>query len=392
MIIPDFLQKPKGIIASMQQHALNATKYPNPCAATIVSIATINTLLLGKVTIDSYSGLSMNQLYVFLAPTGAGKESYLKLFERMIEELISRSKYKTHHLLNQIPASAQGFHEILKDAQSPLVVLSDEIGNVLDKADKSSVGNEMMSYFMELMTKHNGSIQPSQSLKSRYEPVANPRCVVAGFTTGERFTETICSSKLANGFYNRAIICSIDRVSPSYTYSDEISEELRADLEFLVNFRPQKIGFSENAWKFYESRDKDKYEIFKTDDPGYGARLAEQIIRLAAIICISDKRSEICVEDLRLAESIRLYIYMNFKEYLEDQGGDGDFRKRILNQVLRLIKKHNRISRSDLMKSSRLLNSAEPFVQEKILDHICKYYDVNLVAHGKKRVYEYNGD
>jgi len=317
VVLPPFakelLNLPYGL-GEIQRYIYGRMKYPSSANAGVTAISCFQSLAMGIFTIESFSGLGLNEYYFTCAPTGFGKED----LRQSIEEIFNTSKMDC--LINltlptiqfALPASAQGAHaQLLGNPQQ--LFMADELAEYMAGTQKDQHKQGLIGYIMECYTRPLKSVNVPYSLTSKQPPVKHPRVAIYATTTWERMSEVMTSSHATSGVYNRVVIHIGEQTRIEKKYNGlvyEIPETVKSLVKWLTTKPPNStIIFSPEAWDYFVTYDKSICESLKFSDNALAGRLSEQAIKMAAVIALSDLRTVITVEDMTTAFAIRLGMY-----------------------------------------------------------------------------------
>ena len=126
------LNLPHGL-GVIQNYIYGRMIYPSKSNAGVAAMAFLHTMASGIFSANIGQGdLALNEMYMVVAPTGFGKEDLRKA----IRDLISATKDAFNPLLlpkviHSLPASMQGLHVQLVDANGIACFMADEFGEWL---------------------------------------------------------------------------------------------------------------------------------------------------------------------------------------------------------------------------------------------------------------------
>jgi hypothetical protein len=99
----------------------------------------------------------------------------------------------------------------------------------------------------------------------------------------------------------------------------EPSRQTMDPLEWLIK-QTGVVDVSPEAWERFKAQDKAITDPIKHADPQMGGRLAEQAIKLAGLVALSDKRMKINADDMNVAFSLRVGLYKRTKALFDGEG------------------------------------------------------------------------
>jgi hypothetical protein len=318
----DLSDLPHGL-GELQSYVFGTMIYPSSAAAGFTALALYTSLAQTHLTIDSMGGLGFNEQYMMLGGTGSGKEGTRKPFGRIHKELKQKvfNAGSMPQILRSAPSSKQGLHKHLEENNS-LVMLSDEFGEWLCTTDSGSHKQEALGYLMEIYSSALESVHPGGAVVNKYMPVENPRVMLYTTSTAERMLETMSASQADSGSYNRFVILTMGKEAYPKRYEGfkwEPSRQTMDPLEWLIK-QTGVVDVSPEAWERFKAQDKAITDPIKHADPQMGGRLAEQAIKLAGLVALSDKRMKINADDMNVAFSLRVGLYKRTKALFDGEG------------------------------------------------------------------------
>jgi hypothetical protein len=318
----DLSDLPHGL-GELQSYVFGTMIYPSSAAAGFTALALYTSLAQTHLTIDSMGGLGFNEQYMMLGGTGSGKEGTRKPFGSVHKE-IKRKVFNPGampQILRSAPSSKQGLHKHLEENNS-LVMLSDEFGEWLCTTESGSAKQEALGYLMEIYSSALESVHPGGAVQNNYTPVENPRVMLYTTSTAERMLETMSASQADSGSYNRFVILTMGKEAYPKRYEGfkwEPSRQTMDPLEWLIK-QTGVVDVSPEAWERFKAQDKAITDPIKHADPQMGGRLAEQAIKLAGLVALSDKRMKINADDMNVAFSLRVGLYKRTKALFDGEG------------------------------------------------------------------------
>jgi hypothetical protein len=365
----DLLQLPYGL-GVFQEWILGYQTYPSAANAGLTAIATLAHFAMANVRIDSLAGLGLNEQYLVLAPTGAGKEDLRRPFALLDEALRKLPAPAVsnlwHQTLPQIqysaPASQQGLHRLLEQHRAQ-AFLADEFADWLGHTANDSHKYQAMSHLMQAYSKAFGTLAaPAIADKDKkYLPVKDPRVLVFATSTAERMLETITASQADSGALNRfvTVVAEQDRPQKRYGLKRGAFAPPPAVVQlvrYVSQLKPDTlVTLSEDAWHLHDQHDCAVLEPLKFADPRLAGRLNEQALKIAALVALSDRRTIVEPGDLAIAYAIREGLYHRTAALVGNDGALSGLHNtgRALEQIKRQLQKHPFLYRSNLPKISR---------------------------------------
>ena len=353
----DLSDLPHGL-GELQSYVFGTMIYPSSAAAGFTALALYTSLAQTHLTINSMGGLGFNEQYMMLGGTGSGKEGTRKPFGSVHKE-IKRKVFNPGampQILRSAPSSKQGLHKHLEENNS-LVMLSDEFGEWLCTTESGSAKQEALGYLMEIYSSALESVHPGGAVQNNYTPVENPRVMLYTTSTAERMLETMSASQADSGSYNRFVILTMGKEVYPKRYEGfkwEFSRQTMDPLEWLVH-QTGEVDISPEAWERFKAQDKAITDPIKHADSQMGGRLAEQAIKLAGLIALSDKRMTINADDMNVAFSLRVGLYKRTKALFDGEGAISSqhITTKAADQIRAALEKKPVLYRSQLPSYSR---------------------------------------
>ena len=354
----DLSDLPHGL-GELQSYVFGTMIYPSSAAAGFTALALYTSLSQTHLTINCMMGdLGFNEQYMMLGGTGSGKEGTRKPFGRIHKELKQKvfNPGGMPQILRSAPSSKQGLHKHLEENNS-LVMLSDEFGEWLCTTESGSAKQEALGYLMEIYSSALESVHPGGAVQNNYTPVENPRVMLYTTSTAERMLETMSASQADSGSYNRFVILTMGKEVYPKRYEGfkwEFSRQTMDPLEWLVH-QTGEVDISPEAWERFKAQDKAITDPIKHADSQMGGRLAEQAIKLAGLIALSDKRMTINADDMNVAFSLRVGLYKRTKALFDGEGAISSqhITTKAADQIRAALEKKPVLYRSQLPSYSR---------------------------------------
>ena len=359
----ELLVLPYGL-GQMQEWILGRSKYPSPSTAGITALAVLAHFAMGHVTVDSYDGLGLNGYFMVLAPTGFGKEDLRSCFavlDKHVRSVVVGGKNARMTRLPGLqwsaPASLQGIHQLLQK-HSLQTFVSDEFAEWLTHANNDSHKQMALGYFMELYTKHHSSVNAPHAVTREYSPVESPRVGIFATSTAERMLSALTGGQADSGAYNRFVmhVAEQDRIPKRYTgMAYAPSAAILSLVDWIVDLPVTVMAITPEAWTYYMQHDADVIEPGRFSDNALAARLSEQAFKFAALIALSDRRTDIGVSDLVTAYAIREGIYRRAATLIGTEGAISGMHAtgKALEQLTVVFSKHGEMRRAWLPNYSR---------------------------------------
>lgn len=363
----ELLKLPHGL-GHIQNYIFGSMKYPSQATAGIAAIAAFASFAMPYVTIQSYSGLGLNEYFMVLAPTSFGKEDLRKAIKKLYASVEQYAGFDREELGNlaslslpkvqfAAPASCQALHKMI-EADKNQFFMSDEFAEWLAQSKSSAHNQAALGYLMECYTSALSSVSVPQSIAGDYQIVNNPRVAIFSTSTAERMAEVMTQSHSDSGAYNRWVIYAAEQTRISKVYDGleyEPSTEAVKALGFVLSQTGQTITFETEAWAYFKQHDSKVIEPLKFADAGLAGRLSEQAIKMAAVIALSDERLTITKLDLTVAYKIRENLYHRSKDLLRPLGAMSDEHQtgRAVGQLTELFERRQFSSASKMANHSR---------------------------------------
>jgi hypothetical protein len=378
------LHLPHGL-GVIQKYIYDRMIYPSKSNAGVAAMAFLQTMASGIFRANIGQGdLALNEMYMVVAPTGFGKEDLRKA----IRDLINATRDSFNPLLlpkviHSLPASQQGLHDQLIDANGIACFMADEFGEWLADTKREGHKQQCVAYLMQAYTSpfSTVSVPYSSARKDKVNDLVNPRVTVFATSTWDRMGEVMTSSQGNSGAYNRFVIHIGEQHQLDKKYEVKMETPNGEIIELLkwIGFHQggTPITFDQECKDFYRKYDQAVVEKLKFKDPALAGRLSEQAIRLAAVIALSDKRLVVNRSDLDIAYGIRLGMYHRARAAVDRDGlltGMGDDNLAV-EQITNMFKRRDSWRRSDLVKNSRAYERLS--VPQKAA--VCKQLETNGV-------------
>ena len=364
-------------LGSLQDFIFNRMTYPSLEAAGMAALATITSFAQTNITIKSRDGLGLNEYYLFLMPTGFGKEDLRKppeILKKQAEQEI-RGHIDNVVFRHAMPASQQGIHQLAESNRS-IMFLADEFAEWIRLTHKDATKQAALGYMMQTYTKATGTVEPGHAVTKDYHPVENPRLSVMATSTAEAMFETMTKDQADTGAYNRLVIFAGDEELPKKKYTGLVYKPEQNLVDFIAwicDHPPgTEIDFSPEGFQEYILLDDELAEPIKRQDGILGGRLAEQAIKIAALFALANKRLSITAEDMRRAFAIRIGLYHRSAELAHQRGRlDGlHHTTRALKQVSELFQRVQGIYSTQLGHRSRLFNALNIIEQKMVIERL----------------------
>jgi len=359
---PEELKKLPGKLGELQDYIFGRMTYPCRATAGFYSFIVMTMILQTNNTIKSRDGLGLNEYFLALAPTGFGKEEIRKLIGKLFKALGLGDRNGEVRLQYAAPPSMQGIHQLLEHDGRSSFFMADEFANWLKQSGTDSNKSNALNYLMECYTKALDTVYCGNAANSTYTPVSNPRVSVVATSTGETMFETLTRSQAESGAYNRWVIFVGPERLPDKVYEGQVYEPsedllswLRQMCEVCDDSRPGMLRYSHEGYQRFVELDRKLAEPAKARDGVIGGRLAEQAIKMAAIIALSEGHHHISPEDMELGFSIRMGLYKRASAAISKEGNiDGnDATVKAKDQLAKALETHKELYLSQLYKNSR---------------------------------------
>lgn len=365
----ELLALPHGL-GEVQSWVCGFMSYPSLAVAGFVTWAVYSHFAMSSARLDSRRGLGVNEQFLFLAPTGYGKEDTrapIEILMRALEEGPRPQGVPTtwlshlpriHH---SMPASLQGMHRMF-EAHRAATILSDEHAEWIAHASSESGSHKQQAsqHAMQVYTRAFGTLAAPAAVTNEYRPVENPRLLIFATSTAERMLEVITASQADSGALNRFVIMPGEQgmIAKRYGVRSANFKPPAAVVELIAWLAAQTdiaVTFDAEAWALYEQHDAAVLDPLKFRDHRLAGRLNEQAFKLAALIALSDQRTTINAADLRVAYAIREGLYHRTAALIGYDGALSGMHTtgRALEQLRAHFEAKPAIYRSQLPKVSR---------------------------------------
>lgn len=353
---PDTLMDLPHGLGEVQAYIWGRMKYPSPATAGMGALATLTYFAQTHITIDSFQGLGFNEQYLILAPTGWGKEDLREPVAKLANQL-EFDACELPTLQFAAPSSAQGLHSQLEEHRSQYY-LADEFAHWLGQTHSDSHKQATLGQLMQAYTKALGTINAPHAVTRQYKPVKSPRVSALATTTAEHLFANMSRGQADSGAYNRWLlyVAEQERIEKRYRgLKYQPSTEVVDVVRWIATLPETEMTFTEGAWDYYIEHDSTVIEPLKFDDNHLAGRLSEQAIKIAGLIALSDRRTEIDRADLLAAYDIREGIYHRAKAIADADGAlsDRHVTAKALDDLTEAFKKYATIYKSNFPKYSR---------------------------------------
>jgi hypothetical protein len=355
---PKLLALPHGL-GRLQDFAHGRQKYPSRAMAAVTALVAMSHFAQAHITVSSYAGLALGEWYISLAPTGGGKQdvrdTLMALGEALADDYLGNLNQSRTHF--SAPASQQGLHRLL-EADRSITILSDEFAEWLAHTHRDPHKQAALGFAMQIYSSQLSTVAPPFAVTNEYSPVEHPRMTVLATSTAERILDTMTRSQADSGAYNRWVILVAEQERIPKRYSGLVYDpapEVLDLLRWVQALPPTEMTFARQAWEFFTHHDGAVIEPIKFEDPHLAGRLSEQAIKIAALIALSDHRTEIQDTDLETAYAIRESLYRRVRRLANHYGAMDDQHATgvAVDQVLEVLKRRPEVYRGDLPRFSR---------------------------------------
>lgn len=329
--LPDELADLPDGLGFMQGWIVGRMPYPCRYVAGWTALATLTAFAQTSFTVASQAGLGFNEYFLTLAPSGFGKEAMRDPLPDLVDAVLKHTEQqqgvvpavalarKLPIIEPSAPASAQGLHLLLEEAGEtkalPSVFLqSDEFSTWLKKAGAPDGSHiyQALSYIMQIYGRALRTAHPGRAAGTNYTEVRNPRFSIFSTTTPESAFDSMTRDLGEMGAYNRFVTFLAPDEVPNKRYTGlrfEACPDAVGFLHSLLRREPAQLKISAAGFEVYMARDKTEAEPIRQHDTLLGARLSEQAIKLAGLLCLARGGSEINGPDMATAYNIRLGLY-----------------------------------------------------------------------------------
>lgn len=397
---PEELLNLPGCLGEIQDFIYGRMVYPSRAAAGMMAFATLTAFAQTNILIDSRDGLGFNEYYMILMPTGFGKEDLRKPVEILLREAREAitaemlaengggnlSAENTVGIRHAMPPSPQGMHQLLEGNRS-LMFLADEYAEWLRQTTHSTDKQAALGYTMQAYTRATGILEPGHAISTKYTPVKNPRLSIVATSTGEALLQAMNKDQGDSGAYNRMLMFAGDTELPQKRYEGLIWNPKQSLVDFMANiltYPPDTlIKFSPEGWEEFKKQDQELSEPIKRDDGMLGGRLAEQSIKMAGLLALSDRRLSISAEDIKTAFAIRVGIYHRASKLAKENGSLDGLHKTTsaYEQVVEVFEKKQSLYRSQIPAFSKKFKALSVREQKEIIQALL---DNEVVSHTKE--------
>lgn len=290
-----------------------ATMYrPHVGVAGLVTLALVDFMAMDRTRIASRGGLAMGEFFLVLAPSAFGKESLRTPF-RLLHRLAARDRLMVPDLVFSAPSSQQGLQELLV-ASRCVAMLPDEFGDWIAKGDKDHHREQAMAHLMQVYGNPFGTVDVPRAVSRKLPPVHEPRMLLFGTSTAERFSEVMNGSIADRGFLNRFVILPLgnDTLEIADELDSRAAYEIPAALASLakaLSGSACEVTFDDDALDYRNVHLRAELDPLALRDNRLAGRLNEQAIRMAAALTLGTGRTTIGVRDMAMGYEIRQALY-----------------------------------------------------------------------------------
>lgn len=385
---PDALLDLPGSLGEVQNFIHGRMTYPSRALAGIATFATLTPFAQTNVTVKSRDGLGLNEYHLMLMPTGFGKEDLRRPIEILDERsnelhaetgtgnLVGIVNPVSPKILHAAPSSAQGAHQQLEENRSA-IWLTDEVAEWLKHSHKPGSHVQMaLGYFMQAYTRALGWIHPGNAVTNRYEHIQHPRVSILATSTAEAMLSTMTRDQADSGAYNRFVIFAGDQELPPKRYEGLVYDPEPSVVELVLYLKQQppktRVAFSKDGWQAFKRLDETLAEPIKREDGLLGGRLAEQAIKMAAMIALCDRRTQMEPDDLMIGFDIRIGLYQRAAALAAHEGSlDGLHETgEAAKQVEALFKRRPGMHRSTAINDSKKMKKLPVQLQKAVIEYL----------------------
>ncbi len=372
--LDDLIQIP-GLLGDVVEWIVDTARYPNRVLALGAAITLIGTLMGRRVAGPTMSG---THLYVLaLAPSGAGKDHALRRLPQLLaaasaSHLTGPSQFMSMTSLTQLLA------------EEPLCLASmDEFGAYIAKLTnpRSSPHEKAISGILREAWGASFEMMPlPRWANTKSTIVESPALSLYGASTPEEFFDALQSKDVINGFLNRFLILTTDKVAKDRDpplSKGTVPPKLAADLAAFYQEAnangpndhakpfggaPRQMEWADEAARLAYERVKTTVEPLRDDEevgPFY-ARTAEMAVRLATIRAAGQKiNGTVSESDIEWGAAVAINSARQAVEAASSNLAPNEFARQG-NGVINFLKKRKGPStRRDLSRQLRELTSRD---------------------------------
>lgn len=359
----------------IQDYFYGIMPFPERALAGFSALSMFGCVAMANKTIDSRHGLSFNQYNLALIETGGGKEEMRRGIFNVHKALAWNSGVA--QIQYSLPASMQGLHDQLVEDNVQMYV-ADEYAEWLVGTKNDSHKQGALAHLMQIYSSATSTVAPPRASGKDRPPVSDPRVGVFGTSTAARLLEVMTSSQGNAGAYNRTnfFVGSQEPIPEKFSgFKYAPSEECLNVFRFLREpHDDHMVRFNSGGLKVRQDYANSVTNPIRRNDPMFGARLAEEAIKFAGMVALSDGRHIITRSDMETGFEIRMCLYNRFQAALNAFGGMGGKHETVeaLDQLRAYFVKHADCYISQLEKASRAYKKLDVakrhFVQMALLD------------------------
>lgn len=350
-----------GRLGAVQDWIASTMTKPHMGVAGVTAFALVDFLALERARIASRDGLAMGEFFLILAPSAFGKERLRKPFLQLrgLMQDPMRLPLSLPALAFNAPSSQQGLQKMLIDSRCT-AMLPDEFGDWIAKSEKEPHREQAMAHLMQVYGNPFGVVEVPHAITHPMESVRNPRLLLFGTSTAQRFSEVINGSHADRGFLNRFVIAPVGDDALELVDDDDDADKYRlpavlVQLAREIAMREHVVTFDADAAEYRRAHVRAVLDPLATRDNRLAGRLNEQAIRMAAALALADGRHVIDVRDMATAYEIREALYQRTADiFAADAVLSADNpTMRALTQVRELMKRHASLTRARVRDYSR---------------------------------------
>lgn len=322
-----------------------------------VGLGLIASVLKQNVSLDMGSYLLYPNLFIVIVDSASAGKSHaierfgLGLLTRADEKDASTNKIYIYNQRITAAAMIKSMSELYKNKKETCVtVIAEELGFFTDMSgDNTNISDVLIKTF------DNGALS-SETIARSLEATPNAQLNIIGGTTPGSLKDSVTKKFIEAGSLSRMIFIHSEELGEPMPFpmspkdNDRRKEYLADDLN---EFKQLRGGFKweAEAREYYEKWYRKTWQNFEErKDKLLVKRMASKMLKIAMILSVARKHNLILeLPDIIDAIAIRNECLNNYL-YISDKLSSNEYGDKI-EDLLNLIKKHKKITHSDLLRS-----------------------------------------
>ena len=331
-----------GLIGEIAHWIVQASYSPREEFAYACALSMMACLIGPFCTFGSRAG-KVNLYLTLVGGTGTGKNEAIDTMSMLLATTDAKDA------ILDFPASEAALRRQLN--VSPNILLRvDEMAHKLESMANSSNGASLGRAILE---SYNGARMPPKVYADERKclpAVENPFVQILAGTT-DKVWDTVRTSHMEDGTLNRFIfICLPENppyrhcLEPDCTIPKELKDRLnvfwRDNRRFALIGNGRHLTFGEGVMAELDLLDRQAWDLEQTEFGSLFTRYAQNTVKVAALLTVSDNRSEISLTDFFQAKRFIKWCLDNTALRCGSQMADTHF-ERVAKRLLRKLKKGN---------------------------------------------------